>query len=110
MWPGSEQATDGSVCGPGVWGPLLHMTCGCELFSLGRWNQDEVIAEWGDHRLMGCVLSEEGGLETDTEEGRRPVETQSLREEAETQARTSCQGGWKKERALPTPGLQRSTF
>lgn len=57
--------------------------------------------------MMGCVLSEEGGLETDTEED-RPVETQSLREEAETQARTSRQGGWKKERALPTPGLQRS--
>lgn len=96
--------------GAGVWGPLPYMTCGCELFSLCRWNQDEVIVELGGHRLMGCILSEEGGLETDTEAGRHPVETQSLREEAETQARTSCQGGWKKEQALPTLGLQGSAF
>lgn len=80
--------------------------CGYDLFrkwGLSRWTQGEVIVEWGD-------LSEEGRLETDTKEGWRPVETQSLQEEVETQARTSRQGGWKKERALPPPRLQRSTF
>ena len=61
-------------------------------WGLSRWTQGEVIVEWGD-------LSEEGRLETDTKE-----------EEVETQARTSRQGGWKKERALPPPGLQRSAF
>lgn len=66
--------------------------------------------EWGDHRLMGCVLSEDRRLETDTKEGWCPVETQSLQEEVETQARTLHQGGWKKEQALPPPGLQRSAF